>query len=290
MLIFKILTKVIILSSFVCFGNHDKPLKKLNMYTAIFTAIILILFVLKKKEKHENISINSIVLKSVVTLCVTGIFIFLSEIIGTYTYDYFFAKKYNAKVVKYEYTDGDSDSGPVPIAIVEFKNDKNKILQKSTGYGTSHPIEIGKTIQVSYNEGDKYVRNLTFSEMKLMVFFVLFFFGIFSIIFVAVIMNALGKDLSVIWQLVSIILSYIVFPSFLLLFIVILSQVIWEYFYGKKNDIPILGLLISGVFLIILVTLFLGYVANRIGKLKTYMRNSKKKTIKLFDFSKRIPK
>ncbi|MCX8532717.1 hypothetical protein [Chryseobacterium luquanense] len=258
------------------------------MYTAIFTAIILILFVLKKK--NENISFNSIVLRTVVTLCVTGIFIYLSEIIVTYTYDYFFAKKYEAKVVKYEYTEGDSDSGPVPIAIVEFKNDKNKILQKSTGYGTSHPIAIGKTIQISYNEGDKYVRNLTFSEMKLMVFFIIFFFGIFSIAFVAVVMNAFGKNLFVIWRLVSIILVYVVFPVFLLLFIVILSQVIWTYFYSEKNDVSILALLISGVFLIILVTLFLGYIANRFGKLKTYLKKPKKKPIKSFDFNKRIPK
>jgi len=249
-------------------------------YTLIFTAIIVVLLVIKKKKKGANISITRLILPTLATLVISGMFFFLAGIVGQSAYAYLFEKKYNAKVVKYDYTDGDSESDAVPIAIVEFKNDKNQTIQKSIGYGASHPIELGKTIKVSYKEGDKYIKNMSFWEQKLIVSIVLLFFFIFTIAIVGITLYALNRDISFIWTIVMGFMMYIVFPGAMLFFIIVLSWVIWEYFQGKRDDMPIWALGICSLFVIFLIPALIGYLKMLFEKENFRQSNKKSKLIK----------
>lgn len=261
------------------------------MYTLIITAVILLLLFLKKRKNNSNTPIASLFLPTLATLFVVGIFVFLAEIVGTYSYAYFFGEKYQAKVVKYDIMEGDSDSGPTSIAVVEFKNNKNQTVQKSLGYGSSIPIELGKTILISYQEGDKHVKNLSFLEQKTITGIVLFFFLAFSLAFIGILLYALGRDITFIWTIVAGFFMYIVFPGAMLFFIGALSWVIWEYFQGRKDDMPIWALGICSLFVTILIPALLGYFKMLFEK-KTVNFNPMAKRFKTrkSKFSKRIPK
>ncbi|KPH12508.1 hypothetical protein [Chryseobacterium sp. ERMR1:04] len=261
-------------------------------YTLIFTAIIIILLVIKKKKKGASISITGLILPTLAILFISGMFFFLAGIVGQSTYAYFFEKKYDAKVVRYEYTDGDSESDPVPIAIVEFKNDQNQTIQKSIGYGASHPIEIGKTIKVSYKEGDKYIKNMSFWEQKLIVSLVLIFFFIFTIAIIGITMYALNRDISFIGAIIMGFVIYVVFPGAMLFFIIILSWVMWEYFQGRKDDMPIWALGICSLFVTLLIPALIGYCKTLFEKEDFMQSNRRSKVIKtrILKFSKKNPK
>ncbi|MCW3168593.1 hypothetical protein OMO38_08635 [Chryseobacterium sp. 09-1422] len=262
------------------------------MYTIIFTTVILVLLYFKKRRKKQEISVKVFILPAIMILFVSSIFFFLGGRIVSTLYSSIFDKKYDAKVVKYDYTDGDSDSAPAAIAVVEFKNDKNQTLQKSIGYGTSHPVEIGKTIKISYHEGDRNVKNLSFSEMKLLIGIVSVFFTVFTIAMIAVIMHVLDRDLSVIWKIVGGIFIYLVIPGGMLFFIVALSWVMWEYLQGRKDDTPIWALGVCSLFVTLQIPALLGYFKMLFEKKSMTGSRSKsvKTKIRLSKFSKRIPK
>nr|WP_314495139.1 hypothetical protein [uncultured Chryseobacterium sp.] len=260
------------------------------MYPLIFTLIILVLLFLKKRRNGEKVSVVYFILPTLVVLLISSMFFFLGDIVGSTAYSYLFSKKYEAKVVKYDYTEGDADSGPNAIAVVEFKNDQNKTIQKSIGYGTSTPIEIGKTIKVSYQEGEKEVRNLSFGEQKLLTGIVLVFFLFFTVALVAVVFYALDRDLAWIWKLVAGLITYIVFPGAMLFFIGILSWVIWEYFQGRKDDMPIWALGICSLFVTLLIPALIGYFKMLFTRPLPIKKGTSKEKIRLSKFSKRIPK
>lgn len=260
------------------------------MYTLIISAIILVLLFLKNRRSRGNISAASFVLPTLATLFVVAMFIFLAEIVGTYTYAYPFGEKYQAKVVRYDYTEGDSESEPTSIAIVEFKNNKNQTVQKSLGYGTSIPIELGKTILISYDEGDKNVKNLSFWEQKTITGLVVFFFAVFALAFLGILLYTLGRDISFIWKILLGFVSYIVFPGAMLFFIVVLSWVIWEYFEGRRDDMPIWALGICSLFVTILIPALIGYFKMIFEKKIVLNKNSKRIDSRKSKFSKRIPK
>ena len=100
------------------------------MYSIIFTLIILLLLFLKKRKKGEKIDFHTFLWATLGTLLISGVFFFLSGSIFSFASAYLFDKKYEAKVVKYDYTEGDSESPPTRITIVEFKNEQNKTIQK----------------------------------------------------------------------------------------------------------------------------------------------------------------
>lgn len=261
-------------------------------YTLIFTTIIVILLLVKKKKARENISISRLILPTLATLFVSGMFFFLAGMVGSSVYAYFFEKKYDAKVVKYDYTDGDSESDPVPIAVVEFKNDQNQTIQKSIGYGTSYPIELGKTIKISYKEGDKHIKNMNFWEQKLIVSIVLLFFSIFTLAIVGITLYALNRNISFIWTIVMGFMVYIVFPGAILFFIIVLSRVIWEYFQGKRDDMPIWALGICSLFVTFLIPALIGYFKVVFEKENFMKSNKRSKFIKtkIINLSKKNPK
>lgn len=223
------------------------------------------------------------------TLFIVGMFIFLAEIVATYSYAYCFGEKYRAKVVKYNDTNRSSDSEGTNIAVVEFKNDKNQTIQKPLGYGTSIPIELGKTIIISYENGDKHVKNLCFFEQKTITGLVIFFFAAFTLALLGIVLYVLGRDISFIWKIAGGFFMYIVFPGGMLFFIIALSWAIWEYFEGKKDDMPIWALGVCSLFVTLLIPAFIDYICMLFGRQTDHNRRSKTK-IKLSKFSKRIPK
>lgn len=260
-------------------------------YPLIYTVIIIILLFQKKKKARENISITRFILPTLVILFISSMFFYLAGIVGQSAYAYLFEKKYDAKVVKYDYTDGDSDSDSVPIAVVEFKNDHNQTIQKPVSYGTSYPIELGKTIKVSYKEGDKKIKNMSFWEQKLIVSIILLFFSIFTIAIVGITLYAFNRDISFIWTIIMGFVMYLVFPGAMLFFIIILSWVIWEYFQGKRDDMPIWALGICSLFVTILIPSLLGYFKMLFEK--GNIIPSKKELKKLntnLKFNKKFPK
>lgn len=236
------------------------------MYALIFTFAILVLLYFKKKRKGKLFTIAEFFLPALSALLIAGMFFSLGKIISNYTYDYFFEKKYDAKVVEYDYTDGDSESDSVPIAVVEFKNERNQLLKKSTGYGTSLPIEIGKTITVTYKEGSEVVRVMNFGEMKLIASIVLFFFLVAAIGIVAIVLYVLDKDISFVGVLAFAFVIYAVFPMGMLSLLIILSKVIIDYFTGKQDDISIFALGMCFFFVIMIFFSLIGYMNMLFGK------------------------
>lgn len=229
------------------------------MYSIIFTLIILLLLFLKKRKKGEKIDFHTFLWATLGTLLISGVFFFLSERIVSFANAFLFDKKYEAKVVKYDYMEGDSESAPTRITIVEFKNEQNKTIQKSIGYGTSHPIEIGKTITITYKEGDKYFTNMNLGEQKLIVSFVLIFFVIFTIGMIIITLFALDKDLYLILKIAKDFVKYFIIPGALLSLLYPLSSAIWETYQGQRDDLSVWALGFSSFFVLLLTLVFFGY-------------------------------
>ncbi|MFC6268273.1 hypothetical protein [Frigoriflavimonas asaccharolytica] len=175
--------------------------------------------------------------------------------------------------------------------MVEFKNEHNQLLKKSTGYGTSHPIEIGKKIDVTYKEGSEYVRVMNFGEMKLMGSIVLFFFFVAAIGIVAIVLYVFDKDISFVGVLAFGFVIYVVFPLGMLSLLLILSKVILDYFSGIKDDISIFALGMCIFFVITIFFILIGYVNMLFGKKFNFKKNNDSSRIqKILKINKNIRK
>ncbi|KIA85449.1 hypothetical protein [Kaistella jeonii] len=220
----------------------------------IFTAVILFLFHQKKRREDETYAYSEMMLPTIATLVISAIFFNLASVVGNSAYSYLFDKKYDATVVAYE------DLDESRMAVMEFKNDQNELLRKSVGYGSSDPIEIGKKIKVSYENGDRHVKVQSYSQQKVMVAFTVFFFLVFGLATLGMVLYVLDKDISFIFKIGVGFVMYLIFPAGMLFFIGVLSWVIWEYFQGRRDDMPIWALGICSLFVTILIPAFFGYL------------------------------
>ena len=233
------------------------------LFILVFTAVILFLFYRKKMREDETYTYSQMMLPAIGTLVISALFLNLAFTVGHSAYSYLFSKKYEATVVAYE------DLGDSQMAVVEFKNDQNELLRKSVGYGSSDPIEIGKKIKVSYEKGDRHVKVQSYSQQKVIAGITVFFFLVFGLATVGMVFYVLDKDISFIFTIGVGFVMFIIFPAGMLFFIGVLSWVIWEYYQGRKDDMPIWALGICSLFLTILIPTFFGYLKMLFKKAQT---------------------
>lgn len=249
---------------------------------------VFILFMQYRRKRAENadkkIALASFIYPGLVVYAISSLFFGLVAMISSPIISFFSEPKYEARVVEYQAMES-SDSDETYQAVVEFRDGRNQLIKKSLNYGSSHPVEIGKTIQVGYKDGDKNVTNLSFETQKLIVFIVLLFFFILGMAMAAILLYALGKDYSIIFRIGLGFVTYLVFPAAMLFFIGVMSWVIWEYFQGRRKDMPIWALGICSIFVTFLILAFFGYMKMLFSKEKTVKRsgtfsNTKKKISK----------
>lgn len=256
------------------------------MYSLIFTLFILIVLYVRKKETSK-FSFGTLLFSGGVIWFISFFFFWLSGLIGSSVYAYFYEKNYDAKVVSHQSLDDTKK------AVVEFKNDQHKTITLPLNYGSSDPIAIGTALKVSYKEGDQQVKNLSFWKDKTTTFIVLIFFVVFAFAVLGITLYAFGRDISFIWKTIIGFVLYILFPAAMLGFIVVMSWVIWEYFEGKRDDTPIWALGICSLFVTILIPALIGYIKMLFSKENIEISDdssSKRIKRKLSKFSKRIPK
>ena len=252
----------------------------------IFTACILLLNYRKKKLKNDGkpVSIISFIYPGIVVYVVSSLFFGLVSIAFSPVIKFFSGPKYEARVVAHEIMDS-SDGDNTYTAVVEFKNDKNQLIKKPLNYGSSHPVEIGKTITISYKNGDKSVANLSFGTQKLIIFIVALFLFVLGLAMAWITLYSLGWDTSIVFSIGLGFVIYFVFPAGMLFFIGVMSWVIWEYFQGRRDDMPIWALGICSLFVTILIPSFFGYMKMLFTRERKF-----KPSDRFSDFKKRISK
>ena len=226
----------------------------MTILSLLLTAFILYLFRRKKRREGKDYAYSQMVVPAIATLVISSVSINLTSAVGRFSYSYVLDNKYEATVVDYE------DMGGTRMAIVEFRNEANKLVRKLVGYGSSDPIKLGTHIKVSYTEGKRNVKVLSFSEQKFMVGITVFFFFVSGLAMLGLMLYVLDRDISFIFKIGLGFLMFIVFPAGMLFFIGILSWVIWEYLQGRRDDMPIWALGICVLFLTLLIPSFLGYI------------------------------
>ncbi|WP_027387941.1 hypothetical protein [Chryseobacterium gregarium] len=257
------------------------------IYALIFTILIISKLYQKKRKKNIQTSVSSLIFPGLMIGFVSFFFFMLGEIIVSSAYSSAFDKRYEAKVISYQ------PLTETQIPVVEFKGDQNKIIQLPLDYGSNDPMAIGTVIQVSYKEGNDEVKNLSFGEDKLLTGIVLVFFFIFSLAVLGIALYAFDRDISFIWKIIGGIFAYIVIPGAMLGFIIVFSWSIWEYFQGRKDDMPIWALGICSLFTTLLIPSLLGYFKLMFSKndiIKTRKASNSKIKTRISKFSKRIPK
>lgn len=227
----------------------------------IFTVFILFMNYRREKSKHDGSSVPlaSLILPGIVIYTISSFFFGLVAIVSSSMISFFSEPKYEAKVVEYMLMESD-DSDEARKAVVEFRNTKNQLIKKPLNYGSSHPVEIGTSITVGYREGDSSVTNLSFGTQKLIIFIISLFLFVLGLAMAGILLYALGKDYSIIFRIGLGFVTYLVFPAAMLFFIGVMSWVIWEYFQGRRNDMPIWALGICSLFVTFLIPAFLGYM------------------------------
>ncbi|MDH6250970.1 MFS family permease [Chryseobacterium sp. H1D6B] len=246
----------------------------------IFTALILFINYYRRKSKNggENLTLVSFIFPGMVVFAVSSLFFCLVALSSSSIISFLFEPKYEALVI--EYVNTESDSGDKSITtVVEFKDSHNQTIKKPLNYSTSDPVEIGKTIKIGYEDGDRSVTNLSFGTQKLIIFIVALFLFILSLAMVWIVLYSLGKDYSIIFKIGGGFLMYLVFPAAMLFFIGAMSWVIWEYFQGRRDDMPIWALGVCSLFVTLLIPAFLGYMKLLFSKEKS-IKISKKRISK----------
>lgn len=226
----------------------------MTLFILLFTGVILYLFRQKKIRENKAYADTQLVVPGIAILVVSAIFFNLASTVGRFSYSYVFDSSYDATVVAYE------DMSGARMPIVEFRNEENKLIRKPIGYGSSDPIKLGTHIKVSYKEGKKNVKVLSFSEQKVMVGLTTFFFFVSGLAMLGLVLYVLNRDISFIFKIGLGFVMFIVFPAGMLFFIGVLSWVIWEFLQGRRDDMPIWALGICSLFLTLLIPAFLGYI------------------------------
>ncbi|WP_131401669.1 hypothetical protein [Chryseobacterium sp. JM1] len=246
----------------------------------IFTVFILFMNYRRKKSRQDGvpISLASFIYPGLVVFAVSSLFFGLVAMISHPIISFFSSPKYEAKVVDYDLMESDTDEAK--RAIVEFKDHKNQLIKKPLNYGSSHPVEIGEIITIGYEDGDQSVTNLSFGTQKLIVFIVSLFLFVLGLAMAWIILYSWGQDYSIIFRIGIGFVTYLVFPAAMLFFIGVMSWVIWEYFQGRRNDMPVWALGICSLFVTILIPAFFGYLKMLFTREKTVKKNSRFSTFK----------
>lgn len=226
----------------------------------LFTAFTLFMNYRRKKSKRHDTLIppTSFIYPALVVFVVSCFFFGLVALIAHPVTAFFSASKYEAKVVDYDFTD--SSNNDTKTAVVEFRNDNNQTIKKPLNYGSSDPVEIGKTITIGYENGDQRVTNLSFETQLLPIFIISLFLFLLGLAMAWFLLYSLGLDYSIIFRIGMGFVMYLVFPAAMLFFIGAMSWVIWEYFQGRRNDMPIWALGICSLFVTLLIPAFFGYL------------------------------
>lgn len=241
----------------------------------VFTLFILFMNYRRKSQHDGKVSLASFIFPGIVVYVISSLFFGLVAMISSPVISFLSEPKYQAKVVGYE-TMESSDSDETRKAVVEFRNDKNQLIKKPLNYGSSDPVEMGKTITIGYEDGDQSVTNLSFGTQKLIIFTVALFLFLLGLAMAWILLYSLGKDYSIVFRIGMGFVGYLVFPAAMLFFIGVMSWVIWQYFQGKRNDMPIWALGICSLFVTLLIPAFLGYMKMLFSKEKGNIRSSKK--------------
>lgn len=251
----------------------------------LFTVFTLFMNYRRKTSKRHDTLIppTSFIYPALVVFVVSCFFFGLIALIANPVTAFFSAPRYEAKVVEYNFTD--SDTNDTKTAVVAFRNDNNQMIKKPLNYGSSHPVEMGKTITIGYENGDQRVTNLSFETQLLPIFIISLFLFLLGLAMAWFLLYSLGLDYSIIFRIGMGFVMYLVFPAAMLFFIVVLSWVIWEYFQGRRNDMPVWALGICSLFVTVLVPAFFGYLKLLFTKEKTA-----KSSRRFSNFKKRMSK
>jgi hypothetical protein len=230
------------------------------IYALIFTLLIVFKLYQKQRKKNSSTLLSSLIFRGFIIGFVSFFFFILGEIIISTAYSYVFDKKYKAKVISYNPVDD------TQRPVVEFKDDQSRTIQLPLGHSVNNPKVIGTVIQVSYKEGDKDVRNLSFGEDKLLAGILLACFFILSLAILGITLYTFDRDISFIWKIIGGIFAYLIIPGAMLGFIIAFCWAIWEYFQGKRDDMPIWALGVCSLFTTLLIPALLGYLKLLLGK------------------------
>lgn len=257
----------------------------------LFTGVVLIPIYKRAKEKNNQVSIVGLLIPCSVIFFLSLSFFSIGNLVISTVEAILFENKYDAVVVAHESTSIDNDNSAY-TAIVEFRDEKGNYWRKPLSYGTSHPVEIGKKIKISYKNGAKDVINLTLSEQKLPAFILTIIFLGLCLVMVGIVFFALGKDLSFLFNIGLSVLIYVIFPGAMLFFLGIMSWILWEYFQGKRQDTPIWVLGMFSLFVTMLIPAFLGYMKMLFDKdsVSDDSRKTNRLRKRISQFNKRIPK
>jgi hypothetical protein len=218
------------------------------IYALIFTLLIVFKLYQKQRKKNSSTLLSSLIFRGFIIGFVSFFFFILGEIIISTAYSYVFDKKYKAKVISYN--PGDD----MQIPVVEFKDDQSRTIQLPLGHSINNPKVIGTVIQVS------------FGEDKLLAGILLACFFILSLAILGITLYAFDRDISFIWKIIGGIFAYLIIPGAMLGFIIAFCWAIWEYFQGKRDDMPIWALGVCSLFTTLLIPALLGYLKLLLGK------------------------
>ncbi|MFP3597953.1 hypothetical protein [Chryseobacterium sp. SIMBA_029] len=241
----------------------------------VFTLFILFMNYRRKSQHDETVSLASFIFPGIVVYAVSSLFFGLVAMISSPVISFLFDTKYQARVTEHKMMPA-SDGESTYTAVVEFKNDKNQQIKKNLNYSSSEPVEVGEIIKIGYKDGDETVTNLSFETQKLIIFAVTLFLFVLGLAMAWILLYSLGKDYSIVFRIGMGFVVYLVFPAAMLFFIGVMSWVIWEYFQGKRNDMPIWALRICSLFVTLLIPAFLGYMKMLFSKEKRIIKSSKK--------------
>lgn len=239
----------------------------------VFTAFVLFMNYMKKRSKNEKISVPVIGFQGIIVYALFTLFLGLISISYSSIHSLLFDTKYKARVVEHEIVSSDENTF---LPVVEFKDKTNQLIKKPLNYGGSDPVEIGKTITIGYKDGDEDVTNLSFRTQKLAVSAIVLFLFVLGLANAAIFLHALGRDYTIVLRIALGFVIYVVFPLAMLFFIGAMSWVIWEYFQGKRDDMPVWALGVCSLFVTILIPAFLGYMKMIFSKDKPMIKFSKR--------------
>lgn len=258
----------------------------ISFYIAIGIAIILCYLVLtkiKKKEEKPGCAGTGFIIAGISTVSIlffTFLFIFINKLDGFVNFP-----RYEATIVDVEsewvkFTDGNNSTKNVLMytAIVEFEDDKGKLVHMPNNLSHGEKPEIGDIITVSYEEGKLQEFSLGAFGMFYGLAIMLFILG-YALVYVYSYstnlkldrLNKSGANFGL----------FVFIPSAMLLLLGGMLYGLWDFYLGNKNDMPLFVVITVCVFSIILSIVLYKYLKNVVSIRNKMFKKKKKSSFRL---------
>lgn len=228
----------------------------------ILSLILTVLLYRKMKRKNPDTSLVSMIYPGIVIFTLSFLFMGIVNIMFTYIGDFITLPTYEASIIDYdsrqEYNSDEQGSVTMHTPKVKFLAE-GETVELFTNSSSGAPPVIGDTIKVKYAPGRDTALEVGWKAVLMVVSISSIFFFVLGYTILYIFFYVLDISRDILNKVGVFVLTAIVIPGAMLLFIGVMGWAILQYFMGER-DMPLWAVAVCSFFVTILIPSLLGYI------------------------------